>query len=120
VGIGVAGYGLQQLYRGYQAEFVEYLTLDEMSDTVEPGSSTEAASVLARAIGFSLVGSFLVVAALRFEPGKAGSLGDVLQTLLRQPFGSWLLSVVALGLVAYVLPMLAVARYGRIAPGRTL
>jgi hypothetical protein len=32
---------------------------------------------------FALVGSFLVVAALRFNPGKAGSLDDAFQTLLR-------------------------------------
>jgi hypothetical protein len=60
---------------------------------------------------FALVGSFLVVAALRFEPGKAGSLHDAFQTLLQRPFESWILGVVALGLVAYGLLMIAETRY---------
>ncbi len=67
---------------------------------------------------FGIVGVFVIVAALQFDPSEATGLGGALQELLRQPFGSWILGVVALGLVAYGLLMLAVARYGRIAPGR--
>jgi hypothetical protein len=72
----------------------------------------------ARGLVFMLAGGFVVVAALRFDPSEAAGLCGALQTLLRQPFGSWLLGVTALGLVAYGLLMLAVTRYGRIAPGR--
>ncbi len=67
---------------------------------------------------FGIIGVFVIVAALQFDPSEAAGLGGALQELLRQPFGSWVLGVVALGLVAYGLLMLAVARYGRIAPGR--
>jgi Domain of Unknown Function (DUF1206) len=45
-------------------------------------------------------------------------LGGALQTLLREPFGPWLLGAAALGLVAYGLLMLAVARYERILSDR--
>ena len=59
-----------------------------------------------------------MVAALRFDPQEATGLGGALQALLQDPVGPWLLGVAALGLVAYGLLMLAVARYGRISPGR--
>ena len=67
---------------------------------------------------FGIVGLFLVLAALQFEPSEAGGLGNALQTLLQQPFGPWILGVVAFGLVSYGLFMLAVARYRWITPGR--
>ena len=56
---------------------------------------------------FALVGSLLVVAALRFNLGKA----EAWTTRFKRSFGSWILGVVALGLVAYGLLMLAETRY---------
>ncbi len=55
-----------------------------------------------------------------YTPGasEAQGLGGALQALLQQPFGPWLLGVVALGLVAYGLLMLATAYYRLVAPGR--
>ena len=72
----------------------------------------------ARGIVFGLVGLFLIVSSLRFHPNEATGLGGALQEFLRQPSGSWILLIIALGLIAYGLLMLAVARYGRIASGR--
>jgi choline-glycine betaine transporter len=72
----------------------------------------------ARGVVIGVAGGFVIVAALRFDPSEATGLGGALQTLLQSPFGSWILGAVALGLVAYGLLMLAVARYGSIAPGR--
>ncbi len=119
VGVGVFGYGLHQLYKAYEAEFREYLKLSETSDTVESWITHGGRfGLAARGVVFGIVGVFVIVAALQFEPSEATGLGGALQELLRQPFGSWSLGVVALGLVAYGLLMLAVARYGRIAPGR--
>ena len=67
---------------------------------------------------FTIVGVSLTVAALRFDPSEAAGLGGALQELFRQPFGTWILGILALGFVTYGLLMLAVARYGRIASGR--
>ena len=119
VGIGVVGYGLHELYKAYQAEFEAHLKRSEMSDTVESWITHGGRfGLAARGVVFGIAGIFVIVAALQFDPSEAAGLGGALQELLRQPFGSWILGVVALGLVAYGLLMLAVARYGRIAPGR--
>lgn len=63
-----------------------------------------------------LVGVILIVAAPQFDPSEATGLGGALHTLLQQPFGPWLLGVVACGLLAYGLLIVAVARFGRITP----
>ena len=64
---------------------------------------------------------FLVLAALRTHEREVRRLGGALAALLEQPFvGDLLLGIVAVGLVAYGLLVLAVARYHRIAPSKTL
>lgn len=119
VGIGVVGYGLHELYNAYQANFEEHLNRAEMGDTVASWIMHGGRfGLAARGVVIGIAGVFVTVAALQFDPNEATGLGGALQELLRQPFGAWLLGVVALGLVAYGLFMLAVARYGRIAPGR--
>jgi len=42
-----------------------------------------------------------VVAAVQFDPSKANGLDPALKTLAAQPFGMFLLVVVAIGLAAY-------------------
>jgi hypothetical protein len=119
VGVGVAIYGLHQLYQAYQAQFEEHLKRGQMSKWVESLITQGGRfGLAARGVVIGIAGGFLIEAALRFDSEEASGLGGALQTLLREPFGPWLLGVVALGLVAYGLLMLAVARYGRLAPGR--
>jgi hypothetical protein len=62
------------------------------------------------------MGAFLVQAAVQTEPDKALGLGGALQTLTRQPFGPYVLGVVAIGLVAYGAFMFIMARYRKIEP----
>lgn len=119
VGIAVIGYSLHQLYQAYQANFEEQLKREEMSEREERLLKHGGRfGLAARGVAIGIAGGFVVLAALQFDPNEAASLGGALQTLLRPPFGSLILGVVALGLVAYGLLMIAVARYGRIAPGR--
>ncbi|MEZ4555669.1 MAG: DUF1206 domain-containing protein [Caldilineaceae bacterium] len=63
---------------------------------------------------YVLIGSFLVVAAYRSNPEQAGGIGQALQTLSRQPYGPWLLGLVAIGLMAYGIFAFVLARYRRI------
>ena len=119
VGAAVVGVGLHELYEAYKAEFLEYLKLGEMGEKARKWTERWGRlGIAARAIVFGVVGTFLIRAALQYDPKEARGLGGALQTLAQQPLGRWLLGAVALGLVAYGLFMLSVARYRRIAMGR--
>ncbi len=117
-GIGIVGVGLYQIYEAYHSEFKKYLKLGALSDGehgwIEHGGRF---GVAARGVVFVIAGVFLVLAALRTDEQEVRSLGGALSAILEQPFfGNFLLGVVAVGLVAYGLLMVAVARYRCIAP----
>ena len=67
-----------------------------------------------RGIAFLPLGFFLCEAGFDLEPGAARTLGGALQSLERQPFGSWVLAFTAVGLIAFGLFALVEARFRRI------
>ena len=68
----------------------------------------------ARGIAFAIIGVLLLVAAVHARSDEVRGLGGALATLAQQPFGPWLLGIVASGLVVYGIFMMAQARYGRL------
>ena len=72
----------------------------------------------ARGVVQCLVGLFLGQAALLFDPSKVQGTRGALESLGRPPFGLWTVGVVAAGLAAYGIYMLAAARYSRIVTAR--
>jgi len=114
VGTIVIGVGLFQFYQSYTAKFREKLERSRMSETEERWTTGLGRfGLAARGVVFVLIGVFLVRAALQTNPGEARGLGGALATLAQQPFGPWLLGVVAFGLIAYGVYQLALARYRR-------
>lgn len=114
VGVVVIGVGLYQFYHAFSAKFRDELMLGRMGPAEEEWLTRLGRfGYAARGVVFGLVGLFLLVAAKQAEPGAARGLGGALATLAQQRSGSWLLGVVATGLVAYGALMLAEARYRR-------
>ena len=114
-GAGVIVYGLSQIRSGWTASFQEKLKLAEMS----PGERQLAirsgrTGLIARGIVFVLTGGFLIRAALQADPSEVRGLGGALDALAAQPYGPWLLALVAAGLVAFGIHSLVEARYRRI------
>ena len=66
---------------------------------------------VARAVVVVLVGVFLARAAWEHDPGEARGLDGALPELADQQYGSYLLGVVAFGLLAYSLFCFVEARY---------
>jgi hypothetical protein len=107
--------GVYQGYRALTAEFLDDAKTEEMSEHTKKVVSTFAViGHLARMVVFGLVGLFLAVAAIQYDPHKAVGLGGVLARLLREPGGNALMGVVAAGLVAFGVYSVSDARYHRL------
>ncbi|HEV8238651.1 MAG TPA: DUF1206 domain-containing protein [Thermoanaerobaculia bacterium] len=72
--------------------------------------------LIARAVVFTIIGGFLLRAALHRDPHEAKGLAGALRTVEAQPAGVWLLGVLAAGLAAYGVFQLLEARYRTIRP----
>lgn len=112
VGLVIIGVALYQGYKAYTQEFMEELRTGQMG----PGERRwvrriGVAGHAARAVAFSIIGFFVTLAAVQFDPDEAVGLDGALQRLARQPYGPWILLLVALGLLAYGVYQAARVRY---------
>ncbi len=111
VGVGVGAY---QFYRAYKADFCEKYRRQAMSDAqFRLATLIGRFGFAARGVVFGAIGVFLIIAALRSDADQAEGLGGALERLSQQPYGTWILAVVALGLIAHGISMLVNARYRR-------
>jgi hypothetical protein len=114
-GLGIIIAALQQIHDAYTKKFQRRMKTQEMSPEEQRlALRTGQLGLASRGIAFLITGWFLIQAALRYDPSQAQGLGGALETLARQPYGPWLLSLVALGLVAYGAYSFLQARYRRI------
>jgi hypothetical protein len=115
VGLVVLGVAFYLFTTAYKAKFQNTLNLATLSAQVK-----KAIIFLGRlgygALGvvFTLIGFFMIVAALQFNPQQAKGLDTALSELLHLPFGPVLLGIVALGLIAYGVYSFVEARYRRL------
>ncbi len=116
VGVLIIATAFYHFYQTYSASFRKYLKWNQMSQT-ERTWSTRLGRIghAARGVTFLIIGGFFIQAALQADPNQAQGLGGALRTLEQQPYGPWLLGLVALGFIAYGIYMEARARYRRIA-----
>jgi hypothetical protein len=114
VGLGIVVVGVVLVVRGFTASFTHHLQPQATS-----GSSGNVvvrlgqAGYVAKGVSLGIIGGLFVWAAWTFDPQKAGGLDVALTTLLDQPFGPYLLTLVALGIAAYGAYCFAWARYPR-------
>ncbi|MEP0909340.1 DUF1206 domain-containing protein [Leptolyngbya sp. GB1-A1] len=114
-GLVVIGVGLAYLYEAFKAKFQRHFNLNLMSESERQWTKRLGrCGIAARGIVFGIIGLFLTLAALRQNANEARGLGGALAALAAQPFGPWLLGIVALGLIAYSIYSLIEARYRQI------
>ncbi|MFI7064439.1 DUF1206 domain-containing protein [Kribbella sp. NPDC050124] len=109
VGLLIIGIGGYHVYKAITAKFTEDLV----------GGVSEVTVLLGR-IGYAAKGAaYLVVgllfgwAAIDYDPEKAGGLDAALRTIKNQPFGSVLLTVLAIGIAAFGVYAFAWSRNAR-------
>ena len=111
-GAVVVGVGLWNFYRGVSRKFEDRWRTGEMGEQARKwGGRAGLVGHVARAVVFSLIGVFLIKAALEFDPKNAIGLDGALRKLADASYGPYLLGVTAAGLVAYGLYCLVDARY---------
>ncbi|NJP08441.1 MAG: DUF1206 domain-containing protein [Leptolyngbyaceae cyanobacterium RU_5_1] len=112
VGAGVIGFGFYQFYKAYTAKFCRELKLNEMSARERTWITRSGRlGYAARGVVFTIIGLFLIQAAQQTNPNQAIGVGEALEALAQQPYGPWLLGIVAIGLIAYGLYFAVQARY---------
>lgn len=115
IGVFIILLGLGRLVASYHSKFQEKLKTEEMSQTQQQAATFIGKwGASARGVVFVIVGILLVEAAVSVNPHKVVGLDGALATLAHQPYGSFLLAIVALGLIAYGIYQLVQARYRRI------
>jgi hypothetical protein len=97
VGLIIIGVGAYQLYKAWTKKFTEDLAGGVPRSAILLGRLGYAA----KGPAFIVTGALLAWAAIDYDPGKAGGLDTALRTLKDQPFGSVLLTLVALGFACF-------------------
>ena len=112
VGAAIIVYGVSYARRGWTEKFME--NLDARGTLGETGTAYRwvgKVGYIAKGLAFCVVGGLFVAAAVNHEPKKSGGLDDALHTVLQQPFGPFLLILVAAGIACYGLFCFARARH---------
>jgi len=110
--IGISAY---QIYDGLSGGFADEVKTGQMGrDERRTFLLLGRVGLTARAGVFALVGYFLIRAAIAFEPGKAVGVDGALARVHRQPYGPWLLGLVAAGLVVFAVYSCLEGRYRRL------
>ena len=97
IGLVIVIVGGRLVYRGLKRKFTEELDGSVSSGIIRLGQI----GYIAKGIALAIVGVLFVVAAVTFDPKKAGGLDAALRTLRDQPFGPFLLTLMALGIACY-------------------
>ena len=114
VGLVVIGVAAILLYYAYSGDFMR--AFKSMSAQTQVWVRRLGRfGIAAQAVVFTEIGIFLIVAAHQNNAKDAKGIGGALAQLSREPFGHWLLGLVAVGFVAFGLYSLAQARWRRIA-----
>lgn len=116
--LGFLAYGAYQVYRAYRVDLDDQLDLSRLRSASRTWVVRAArAGIAARGVVFAMIGVLLGQAALRRGPDESPGLQGALRALQEQPFGKYLLGLIAVGLAGYGIYELVRARYRRISPG---
>ena len=112
IGAVVVGVGLGQFYLAYTGRFMwQYRTASMSARERRWAERVGRFGYAARGVTFCLIGGFILQAAWQADPQEAKGLGAAFQVVAQQPYGPWLLAIVALGFVAFGISRFFTARY---------
>ena len=114
IGVVVVVIGLYLIYEGATRKFEEQLRVAEMSARTRTVVTwIGAIGTVARGVVFAVSGGLIIAAAVTYDPSKSSGLDGAMRTLANKPAGPWLLSALAIGLIAFGAFGFAAARWAR-------
>jgi hypothetical protein len=99
LGAAVIVAGFAHFAKAWREGYRRHLRAD--ADTMRIITVVARIGLAARGVVFCLIGLFFVLAAWHLDPSASGGLGKALLTVQAQPYGPWLLALVAAGLFAF-------------------
>jgi hypothetical protein len=113
IGLVVIGVGIGMAYYGLTAKFERKLSGMSQQER-KTARLLGRIGYTAKGVAFGIVGVLLVAAAVTRDASKSRGLDQALRTLADQPFGPWLLGLVALGFLAFGVFCVFQARYRKV------
>jgi hypothetical protein len=97
IGVAVISVGVAQIIKGVKQNFTEDL------DRGVPPAVRRLGTVgyCAKGVALAIIGGLFVWAAITYDPKKAGGMDAALSTIRGQPFGTVLLTIMALGIACF-------------------
>jgi hypothetical protein len=111
-GLVIIGAGIYQIYLGVSRKFMKHIKLYR-ADFHDGFEKAGMIGYAARGLVFSIIGYFLVRAAIDSNPKEADGTREAFD-FLQHNFGNLLMGIVALGLIAYGIFMFVRARHENI------
>ena len=113
--VALVAVSLYQAYDAICGQFANDNKVEQMSATCHRVFMIIGRiGLMARALIFTMIGYFLFRAAIALHARTAVGVNGALDQVHRQPFGGWLLALVALGLLTFAAFSLLEARYRRL------
>lgn len=111
-GVIFLGIGLYQFYRTISANFQKHWDWSQLSSTAKRLIILLGrVGFGARGVLYSLIGYFLILAAVQLEADEAGGFGRAIEALDSPEFAPWILGGVAAAVIIYSVYVLIQARY---------
>lgn len=115
VGLAVIAFGALEAYKGVQQKFLPTLRTGEMSSgTRSATTKLGTAAYVTKGAILALLGYFFLQSALTYDPQQAKGLDAALHEIAGRTWGQVVLTLVALGLLAYGAFALLESRYRRV------
>jgi hypothetical protein len=114
-GLAVVAVGLGLIYYGVKRKFEDKLLIGRMSQRTRTlARRLGQVGYVAKGIAFAIVGVLLLDAALTHNPAKSRGLDAALHTLVKQPYGAFLLIAVGIGFAAFGVYCFIQSRYRKV------
>jgi hypothetical protein len=114
-GLAVLALGVGLFVYGAKRRFEKRLMMYRMNErTRQAARRLGQAGYVAKGVAFGIVGLLLADAALTNNPARSRGLDAALHTLIAQPFGKFLLILIAVGFAAFGIYCFLQARYRKV------